>query len=238
MRRLKLMLPFGLIMLTVLACSLPAAISRSGQQPTPTRRAINTPTAVPTLTPTLPQNQAIAATATPAFADSAIPVQDDPCLQGTWNITNLETAVLASIPGDMLQSYQITYKETHGSAQMTFSPGHHLSLRANQLEMIFNARVSILQVPLTAAIDGEASGDYQLNGNTLTTQNMKSDGLSASVKLMGKDLIDPAQILASMPLVQPPLNTATYTCQGDTLQLRILAYGDSVPPLVFKRVQN
>ena len=157
------------------------------------------------------------------------------CLEGAWNITNLESAILAVIPADMIQSYDLQFKEKKGSAQLVISPGNRIALRADGLQLVYTAKVTFFRVPLIAAINGEAAGSYQLDGNILTTQNMNAAGLSATVQLAGKDLVDPAVIAGAIPLVQPPLNTASFTCQGDTLQLKLTAYGDSVPALVFQR---
>ena len=68
---------------------------------------------------------------------------------------------------------------------------------------------------------------------TLTTSNMDTSGLIASAQVMGEDLIDPAQIISAIPFVQPPFNTAQYSCQGNTLELQVSGYPENIPPLVF-----
>ena len=241
MNCLKLSVSACLIVLSILACSFPAAASRAAARRTPTptpaaiqilpRPALSTPAARATgtlvQTQEPPPGQTVAA-ATPTTAPPS-------CLEGSWNITNLESAILAVIPADMIQSYDLQFKEKKGSALLVISPGNRITLRADGLQLVYTAKVTFFRVPLIAAINGEAAGSYQLDGNTLTTRNMNAAGLSATVQLAGKDLVDPAVIAGAIPLVQPPLNTASFTCLGDTLQLKLTAYGDSVPALVFQR---
>jgi hypothetical protein len=95
--------------------------------------------------------------------------------------------------------------------------------------------VVFFTLPVEIRLNGVAAGAYSLDGKTLTTHDMDVVGLSASAKMAGKDLIDPAQILNSVPLLRAPYNTAGYTCSGDTLLLKINAY-PNLDPLELKRV--
>ena len=159
------------------------------------------------------------------------------CLVGTWEIANLGDYVLAAIPPDMANTYNLNYKGSSGNAYFTFSPDGSIALRADQLKFQFNAKVSLFTLPLTVTIDGNASGDYTIEANTLTTENMNTTGLTASAITAGQQVIDSSQIINVIPLLLPPYNTADYTCEGNSLQLKLQAYPTNIPPLTFQRVQ-
>ena len=86
-------------------------------------------------------------------------------------------------------------------------------------------------------LDGTAVGNYMVDNTTLTTANMDTSGLSASAQALNEDLIEPEQIIDSIPFINPPFNTAKYACQGDTLELRLSGYPGNIPPLVFRVVE-
>jgi hypothetical protein len=221
---------FGMLALVLLACNLSNKIATTPTE-TAEEPAMNIPTSLPedTATPTQVPETPV------SFQDAQTGGQA--CLNGTWTINNLSTYVTEAIPPDLADQYNLKYKDTSGSAILTLTPDGRISLRFDQLIFQFDASVSIFSVPLTVGIDGEARGEYALNGNLLTTSQMDTSGLSASAVAMGQDVIDPAQIISLIPLVEPPFNTAVYTCAGDTLQLEFPAYPEDFPPLVFQRVK-
>ena len=81
----------------------------------------------------------------------------------------------------------------------------------------FNARFAIFQVPVTVSIDGTAVGTYDVDSTTFRIYDMDTSGLTASAKAMNEDLMDPDQIIASIPFVRSPFYTAEYSCQGDEI---------------------
>ena len=140
------------------------------------------------------------------------------CLIGDWEISGLSDYILALIPPEMAEQYKLKYQGTNGRAYFSLLPDGSLILQADQLELLFEAQASIFKVPVTASVDGQVSGKYTVEGDTLTTSDMDTSGLSASAKAMGNDLMDPAQIINALPLMSPPYNTAQYSCSGDKLQ--------------------
>ena len=112
-----------------------------------------------------------------------------------------------------------------------------LRLNAENLEVLFTAKYSIFEVPVTVRIDGTAIGDYDVSATTLTTSNMDTSGLTASAQALNEELIEPNQIINSIPFVKPPFNTAEYSCQGNELILILSGYPENIPPLVFRAVK-
>jgi len=155
------------------------------------------------------------------------------CLVNTWEIPGLSDYVLAAIPPELAEQYQLKYKSTRGNIFVTFSPDGKVTLQADQLQMLFDAKVSLFRVEVAVTLDGVAVGDYDVNGSTLTTSNINTSALNGSARAMGRDLLDSQQVIGAVPLLQAPYNSADFSCQGSTLQLKILAYPDSMPPLVF-----
>ena len=80
-------------------------------------------------------------------------------------------------------------------------------------------------------------GTYEITERSLVIQNMDTSKLTASAKALNEDLMDPAQIIGSIPFVRPPFNTADYSCQGETLELKLSGYPNNMPPLVFQAVE-
>ncbi len=159
------------------------------------------------------------------------------CLINTWEIPGLSDYVLAAIPPDLAEQYQLKYKDTSGHIYVTFTPDGQMKLQADQLEMLFDAKASLFRVEVAVTLDGVAVGDYDVNGTTLTTSNVDTSALNASASALGQDLLDAQQIIDAVPLLSAPYNTADFSCQGSTLQMSILAYPDSMPPLVFSEAQ-
>jgi len=159
------------------------------------------------------------------------------CLANTWEIDGLSDYVLAAVPPELAKEYNLKYVETTGDAYLTLLPDGKIGLQAENLVFHFNARFTIFQVPVTVSIDGTAVGTYDVDSTTLRIDNMDTSGLTASAKALNEDLMDPDQIINSIPFVRPPYNTAEYACQGDVLELELSGYQENLPPLVFQAVK-
>jgi hypothetical protein len=159
------------------------------------------------------------------------------CLAKTWEIPDLSDYVIAAVPPEMVAEYNLKYEETTGSAYLKLTPDGQITLLANDLQLVFSAQAFVFSVPVIVRLNGTATGDYTVDSTTLTITNVDTSGLSASAQAMGEDVIEPAQILRSIPFVSPPYNTAQYSCQGDTLTLALSGYSGDIPPLVFRAVE-
>jgi hypothetical protein len=194
----------------------PIVATATGQiLPVATLQPANTP--IPTSAPALP-------TANPAA-----------CLIGTWQATNIQDYVIAAISPEMMQEYRPEYKNTTGQAYVSFFENGLVTIQAYKLVLEFEIQAGIFRVGLLITLDGLSSGQYQADGSQLTTNSMTTTGLTASARALEQDVMPPEQIVAALPLVQPPFNNATYQCDGQTLSLRLNAYPESIPPLQFQR---
>jgi len=216
----------GLIALVSLACNLPNLFA------TPSPETVEEPIQISSLplVSELPSTAQETSSVDPLSAAKS-------CLNGTWVINNLSSYVAAAIPPELADEYDLVYKETSGTATLSFVPDGRITLLFDELIFLFDAKISLFTVPLTLRVDGQVNGVYSLSGDTLTTSQMDTSRLSAAAQAMGQDVIDPAQIISLIPLVQSPVNNALYTCAGNTLQLQFPAYPVDFPPLVFQRVQ-
>jgi hypothetical protein len=158
------------------------------------------------------------------------------CLTKTWEIDGLGEYILAAVPQELSQEYHLEYVESTGSANLTLQPDEIILLNADNLVLHFSAQYAIFQVPVTVSIDGTGVGTYEVKNSTLIIENMDTSGMTASAKALNEDLMDPEQILRAIPFVQPPLNTAEFTCQGDKLSLKMIGYADEIPQLIFYSV--
>jgi hypothetical protein len=152
-------------------------------------------------------------------------------------IDNLSPYVISALPQDMVQQYQISYNDMSGHVSLTFNDDKTMALNADQLLFNFSGKLGFMRVPLTVSVDGPASGTYQADDSNLKTENVDTNKIQASAQSMGQDLVDPPTIISAIPLLSEPTNTAKYTCTGDILQLKVLAYPDNIPSLVFSRVK-
>lgn len=223
MKRYQNLIVVSLSGLVILACRLTGILQQGIETTeTPTTVVVNTP--MPTLPP-IPTP-----TTDPAIAAKT-------CLAGTWEISDLSAYILAAIPPDLASQYALQYQGSSGEAFFTLSPDGVFTMQADQLQMSFEAKVSIFKAQVTANVDGKATGKYTVEDNTLTTSDVDTSGLSASAQALGNDLVDPAQLIRAIPLIQSPSNSAEFTCAGDQLQLKISSYPENIPPLVFKRAK-
>jgi hypothetical protein len=213
----------SLLAVLAVACSLSSRFPQLSDVPVPS----------PTLDAASSQAPAstVLLTADPALAGIN-------CLANTWEITGLNDYIVAAIPPEMAAEYNLEYQGTNGSAFFILSPDGRITLQADQLELLFEARVAVLTVPVTVSLDGEAVGSYAVDGATLTTSGMDTSGLTVSARALNSDIVPPAQIISAIPLLSPPFNAAEYTCTGDALQLMIAAYPEGVPPLVFQKAAD
>jgi hypothetical protein len=223
LKRYQNLIVVSLSGLVILACRLTGILQQNIETTeTPTTVVVNTP--LPTLPP-MP---------TPT-TDPAIAAQT--CLAGTWEISDLSAYILAAIPPDLASQYALQYQSSSGEAYFTLTPDGEFIMQADQLQMLFEAKVSIFKAQVSVKVDGEATGMYTVQDDTLTTSNVDTSGLQASAQALGNDLVDPAQLIRAIPLIQPPSNSAEFTCAGDQLQLKISSYPESIPPLVFQRAK-
>lgn len=220
MSNYRKLLLFALASLMIFACNLPGVIQRSLNEGMSADAAENTPVATNAPTQTV---------------DSSTTVTS--CLFGAWEIDDLSPYILAAIPQDMAEQYNLVYQGANGRALFTLSPDGNLNIQADKMEMLFEAQTSILKVPISVKVDGEARGKYRVEANRLTTLDVNTSGMIASAQAFGNDLIDSAQILDAIPLLRSPFNTAEFTCVGDGLQFKVLSYPEKMPPLVFNRVK-
>ncbi len=195
-------------------------------------------------TPTIPSSQeqtdnqpVIQNQNTPAPPTSSPDLTGATCLMGKWTIDDFSPYVLSALPQDMVQQYQITYNDMSGHVLLTFNEDKTMALQADQLQINFSGKISFMKVPLKLSVDGPATGTYQADDSNLTTENVDTNKMQASASAMGQNLVDPPTIISAIPLLGPPTNQAKYTCSGDILQMRILAYPDNVPSFVFHRIQ-
>jgi archaellum component FlaF (FlaF/FlaG flagellin family) len=207
-----------------MACGLPGLVQRN----------VDVEDLIPTGTAGEPSQTAPKPTLQPP---TPIVKPDQDCLTGTWEITNLSDYILAAIPADLAEKYDLQYNGSSGKATFTFTPDGSITLNADQIVILFDAKVSIITLSLKVRIDGSATGKYILTDSSLTTTNMNTAELNASAKAAGQDVIDPAQVINAIPLVKSPYNVARSTCEDDSLQLKLQAYPESIPALTFQRVK-
>lgn len=159
------------------------------------------------------------------------------CLAKTWEIQGLSEYVIESVPPELIKEYSLEYVETTGAAFLTLTTDEEIVLEAENLVFLFNARFAIFQVPVTVTIDGTSVGTYEIDPTTLTINDMDTSKFTASAKALNENIMDPNQIIDSIPFVRPPFNIAEYSCEGETLELQLTGYPTDLPPLVFQAVE-
>lgn len=212
----------GLPALVLVACNLPAFVRRQFSSATP-----------PPITPPPGVEPGAVLPAAPPTPDPLAASQA--CLAGDWLISDLSRYVMAAIPPEQAKEYGLEYRDTSGAAYFSLAPDGRFALTADQFEMVFGAKISILSVPVSVGFDGQALGSYSLQGDTLTITGVDTSGLHTYAQAMGNDLMQPDQIVRAIPFMRPPHNVARFTCAGDQLQLKLLSASDSLPPLTFTR---
>jgi hypothetical protein len=139
--RNRLILFISLTGLVLLACNLPGIAQRMLQ---------NTPE--PTLMPARPSGQVPATTIPVPTSDPLASAKS--CLENTWEITDISRSVIAAIPPEMAEQYNLQYTGASGKGYYTLTPDGNVIMQADQMELQFTARASIFDVPVTV------TGDY------------------------------------------------------------------------------
>ncbi len=221
MRKISMLFVIGLTSVVIMACSFVGVVQHNIDG--------------------LPSQTAIANESTIQAEEIPLPVVDPnlaakSCLAKTWEIEGLSDYVIAAVPPELAAEYDLQYQDTSGQAYFTLSPDGQISLQAEDLAFLFTARVSIFEVPVTVRLDGTAVGNYDVNNSTLTTSNMDTSKLTASAQALNENLIEPSQIINSLPFVNPPFNSVEFSCQGEFLELEVSGFPGNIPPLVFQAV--
>lgn len=236
MRKTPILIVIGLTSLVIMACGFAGLAQQNiEEQPSHTAAVKEFPAATEhslaeEIEPTIQIKNTPTPTVDPIHSAKS-------CLANTWEINGLSDYVIAAIPPELAEQYDLQYEDTSGQAYFTLSPDGQIILHAENLAFLFTARISIFQVPVTVRMDGTAVGNYDVDSTTLTTSDMDTSGLTASAQALNEDLIEPAQIINAIPFISPPFNTAKYSCQGDVLELALSAYPGNIPPLVFQAVK-
>ena len=236
MRKKNSVLTIGIISLVIMSCSLGGIAQITLEsQPMEDNTTLQTTADLEPL-PSDSQEQAITVENTPTPTIDPL-LASKSCLAKTWEIQGLSDYMLAAVPPELAEEYSLEYQNTTGTAYLKLTSDDKMALQINDLEFLFSARFSIFQVPVTVSIDGIADGSYQVDNDTLRFNDIDTSGLTASAKAMDEEIMEPDQIINAIPFVRPPFNTATYSCQGDELTLKISGYPDNIPPLVFQTVR-
>jgi hypothetical protein len=159
------------------------------------------------------------------------------CLANTWLMDGLSDYVVAVIPQDFVDEYDLQYEGSSGIAYFVFSADGQVTFITENLEMQFTTTAYVFEIPVTVRMDGIATGNYEIDTTNLTFTDFDTSGLTTSAKILEEDIVDPDQIKNLVPFINPPFNTATYTCQEDVLELSISDFPNEIPPLVFKAEQ-
>ncbi|MFN2151388.1 MAG: hypothetical protein ACK2T5_07325 [Anaerolineales bacterium] len=232
MRKFQLLVLIGITSLSMMACSFANTIQLEGRGLSLGNQREEESSTFQNLSPSTDVNNDTNTLSNPNPVDTS-----KICLANTWEIVGLSDYIMAAIPQDLITEYNLQYEDTTGLAYVTLSPDGQITLQAKALELRFSTQAFFFRVPVIVKVDGTAVGSYETDGNTLSITQLDTSGLSASAQAFGEDLIDPNQIIGSIPLTRAPYNTADYTCQGDTLILDFSTAPGNLPPLTFQTVE-
>lgn len=248
MQKSTIFLIIGLMIMATMACGLGISVQEETESQSPdsldtgiisTKKTSTPAEDIPVAEGTLSSNDTESSS---LIENSPTPTIDSitiakNCLAKTWEIEGLSDYVVAAVPPELAAEYNLQYEDTTGKAYLILSHNDQVVLQADNLEINLKARVSIFEVPVKVSIDGMANGSYDIDGSTLRTDHMDTDGLTASAKALDEELIDQDQIIESIPFVRAPYNAAEFSCQGDRLELEMSGYPEDIPPLVFRAVK-
>jgi hypothetical protein len=213
----------GSVLLLMLACNIPNAISTS----LPT----HTPNPLPTLTP---EPSPTPKTALPGTSKPLATVAN--CYLGAWELKDISGLVKALLAGQKIQNVQ--FSGSSGSLTLTFTKDGKMTFAANQFISTYTARISILPINLDAIINGSGSSDYSLDDqNSLLVANPDFGAIVISAKAASIELLPPTQLKQLIPVLQGDLTGQTVnlgsTCKGNVMTFNT-GIAD-VPPLTFTR---
>jgi hypothetical protein len=207
---LPLALTGSLAVLVLVGCS-----PTPGAGPaTETASASASPSAVPTAS-----TPASAPATDAAAGDDPAEASESNCLVGDWVLTEDQMQLYYDQVTADLAEFAVAYEATGSSALAFRDDGTY----AYAPDLAFS--VDIAGLPAEATLGGTLSGQYAVDGDTLTTSN-DSNELSMDVTVEGVAMDGTAvteQILAS------PIISAPYDCSGDTPVIHFSTGASSVP---------
>jgi hypothetical protein len=233
-RHVSLITIASLFLLGLTACaSSPAAEAT----PTPTPAALS---AAGTVDPGVESTPA--PTSAPAAAEpTAEPTSDNSaaaCLIGKWQLSDF-SAYFRSIQSNIestASDITVTDLGQTGTAYFTFNADGSGAIQAEEFNQSFSMAVdaggSSMEIPAAVTLNGVASSDYSVSGDTITFTNQQYDTFMMDIDVMGStttmtpDFFGSADETASF----------TYTCAGNTLTWDVILSSLDLAPVTLTRV--
>lgn len=159
-----------------------------------------------------------------------------PCLEGTWQIVNVETFLRATLPQGAFEPETLKYRGETGSLGYTFNNNGKLVVDALQLVGRFDVRAGIDVYEMKVTIAGFGNGDYTVDGNLINSGKIGEGEINYTAVMGGEEMMNTNNLDEFAPLFVPPYISGRFECSEDTLKLEILNMPGISDPLEFKRV--
>jgi hypothetical protein len=228
--KVSLITAASLILLGLTAC---APSSDTEATPTPTLAALS---AAGTADPGVENTPA--ATSAPTAAEPTSDNSAAACLIGKWQLSDF-SAYFRSIQSNIestASDITVTDLGQTGTAYFTFNADGSGAIQAEDFSQSFsmavNAGGSSMEIPAAVTLNGVASSDYSVSGDTITFANQQYDTFMMDIDVMGSTTTMTPDFFGSAD------ETAafTYTCAGNTLTWDVILSSLDLAPVTLKRV--
>jgi len=168
--------------LSLTACNFPtptAAVSTPVSPVEPTQSLEITQPAVPTSPPVVPTTLA-----SPVTGGAT-----NDCLTGAWEIVDFQQLVTSLLPDEIVRQGVIEFGETRGTFQYEFAQDGKVTATAGNFDVDATIDTSVLTLDLVVTLNGQATGNYAVSGETLTLSNPQNEGLTLSATVGGAPIL-------------------------------------------------
>ena len=172
----------------------------------------------------------------PACNSKATPTKEPPCLVGTWLLAEDEQFARAVLPPGAFDPDSLRYRGSAGIISYGFSQDGKGLVQAIKWTGRFDVRAEQSLMALDLFIDGAASANYSLEGDTLKLTSEFQNKINFVATLDKESMMDTLNPQDFVPLFVEPFTSAKVVCSKDSLSLEILNLPTAQKPFTFVRV--
>jgi hypothetical protein len=158
------------------------------------------------------------------------------CLVGIWSIRHPETFYRYSLPPGAFDLNTLTFKDSKGGIGYRFDGKGVLTVEAVGFTGKFDVQDGAEISPLEIKMDGLASGNYTIDGDTVRLDQVLNSELNYSATYAGQDMMNTKKIEDFAPLFVQPYRTAKFECTPDKLTLQIMNFPGYQEKIEFQRL--
>ncbi len=174
-----------------------------------------------------------AATKQPAVSAQAA---NESCPVGAWSLSDADTYVRTIIPKDAFEKGTLKFDNATGRMVYIFTKEGQVSIQARHFMTNFKMTDQLGTMGLFITIDGDATGEYQLDGNKIRVSNVQNGKLNYLAVLEDTKMMESQNPSEFAPLFLTSNSPMSVDCSGDQLSLQVPNLPEEAQAINFTRI--